>query len=132
MTQHELVITATSEMLAVEQLLSDTVLRGRQEHAHAKGFLVGYNVEGPDLTALIARAIEEIGALAAEQRARIVACEVSGLHMTDEGHRLWGTIECVTTPGEGNEATRVDSIRLEQSTPGLWRLTATTTSKESS
>jgi hypothetical protein len=132
MTRDMIIITAASEMLAVEHLVSAAVTRDKPGADSGESFLLGYNVEAPQLPELIGKAVEEIHALAAEQEARVVACEVSGLHGADDGLRLWGTIECTSSPGTERGSTRVDSVMLEQAERGLWQITAMIISGEPS
>jgi hypothetical protein len=124
MTDTEIVITAASPMLALEQLLSDAVQSPVHRPDPEKRYLLGFNVEAGDLTTLMTHAIEEIHALAAEQGASVVACEVSGFHETGEAHRLWGTIECTIAAEHAAMSTRVDHVAIEMVAPGQWRLTA--------
>jgi hypothetical protein len=47
---------------------------------------------------------------------------VNGLHATDEGQRVWGTLECIAGL-EHRESTRVDNVRVEQRANGQWDVT---------
>lgn len=85
-------------------------------------FLLGFDVEASEPRDLLARAIGTIAALLEDHQARPLACSLSGLHETDTGHRLWGTIECVGAPSDP-PSTRVDQIRVERAPEG-WSIEA--------
>ena len=102
-------ITAASPIEDIEQLLQNAIISESPLKSHQKSFLLGYNVESAGFDEIIRAAIREIQTLASDYSSRVVACEVSGFHGTDNGHRLWGTIECVANESREEESTRVDS-----------------------
>lgn len=132
MTCQEIVITAQTPLLAVEQLLS-AIMQDKHYPTDERGsFLLGFNGEAAGIAAAIECAIQEIADLTAEHDAVAVGCEVSGLQETDEGFRLWGTIECVSSPELTARTTRVDQVTLEQQGTATWRLAAQCINKEPS
>ena len=130
MTSGTLNVTADTPILAVEHLLTNILVGHKPHNAKNGSFMLGYSVEADVIQTLILNAIREIGDLASEHSAGVIGCEVSGLQQTDEGHRLWGIVECVPSLGDVRQATRVDDVVLERVGPMTWHLTARLITKE--
>lgn len=132
MTGKTIVITADSPLSAVDHLLREIIPTTPPAGRELESFLLGYSVERAGIPVMAMAAIDEIHALAADHDAIVIGCDVSGLQETDEGHRIWGTIECVETGSARVQATRVDTVRLEHLDRSIWQLTASTILKETS
>lgn len=119
--------TFTGESLAaaVEDLLESLTVTEATHPDPRHTFLLGYAAEAVDVGTVIQKAAAHISALVSDHEATVVHCEVSGMQQTDEGHRLWGTIECVPSArrAPGQTVAQVRGIEVEQKAPLMWRLT---------
>lgn len=141
-TDRRVIVSSNSLQATVEQVLACVILKDdvnvhqTQDAETTSGgnqvgsFLLGYGVEAEDLPTLIMKAIEEINALAVDQKAAIIACDISGLRPTGEGHRLWGKIECIASANGPDQSTWVDAITYEHPDSGTWQITARIIDKE--
>ena len=125
MTETEIIITADSLTPAVEELLTRIVVTEQLTGREESGYLIGFDVEAANVPTMIIRALAEIRHIATEQHGEVIACEVAGIQQTDEGHRLWGTIETVQRSDEARESTRVDDITFETVGLTAWKFTLT-------
>ena len=80
-------------------------------------WLVGFTATAAEPRALLAAAIAEVPAIAAEEEAGVVSCSVSGVMATDEGWRAWGFV----TVGVGTTMRRVPPRVAVERHGGGWR-----------
>jgi hypothetical protein len=81
-------------------------------------YLAGFAASGPDVAAALLATIGEVAAVAAEQDAGVVHCDVSGVMATDEGQRAWGFVAldpAASAPAEAAVTAAVERI------DGGWR-----------
>lgn len=123
-SNNSITITARDLPLAAEALLRAIFVDQPGESRGDDSFLLGFGAEGPDIPDLIRSAISEIHARTLEQDATIIACEVSGIRPTDDGWRIWGTIECVAEASGILQEPRIDTMTCEQEAQASWRITA--------
>jgi hypothetical protein len=120
--------------VALERSIRSLVASSAARSISGDSFLLGFTVEAPDISSAIMEAIEHISGLASEYVASVIDCEVSGIQETDEGHRIWGTIEC-TRSANGPPLQRVapiGGITVEQTAPQVWRVTVLSAGQEAS
>lgn len=128
--------TFTGETLAValERLIRSFMASSSTASTTGDAFLLGFTVEAPDISTAIMEAIGHISSLATEYAAKVTDCEVSGIQETDEGHRIWGTIECVPSAigASIQPVAKVGGITVEPLTPQIWRITVLPAGQETS
>ena len=124
-TREPRTFTGETLVVALERLIRSLVVSPPTQSTTGDAFLLGFTVEAPDISSAIGEAIGQISALASDNSADIVDCEVSGVQQTDEGHRIWGTIEC--TPSVGpvlrESVPQVREVKVEPMAPELWHIT---------
>ncbi len=128
--------TFTGDTLAValERLIRSLLASVATGSTTGDAFLLGFTVEAPDISSAILEAIEQISALATEYVADVTDCEVSGIQETDEGHRIWGTIECMPSANDAcrRSGGQVGELTVEQIMPQIWRITVLSAGPETS
>ena len=124
--------TGDSLALTIEQALESLIALPAERALSGETFLLGYAAEAGEMTTLVREAVAQIQALAADHAATIVGCEVSGVQPTDEGQRIWGTIEC--TPSRSvslrQPMAEIGGVKVEKTSPLAWRLTVDLTREE--
>lgn len=119
--RNEIRVLAPELPPAIEQALSMAIITGPGQ-ADAP-FLLGFEAEAADLARLVENAFLSMTSLLVEHDAEPRACMVNGLHGTDTGHRIWGMLECsVARSTVDIPSTRVDDVRVSQTTEGHWEV----------
>lgn len=126
--------TGHSLAVTIERALESLIALPPERAISGETFLLGYDAEAGEMTTLVSEAVAQIRALAADHAATIVGCEVSGVQQTDEGHRIWGTIECVSCGSENlrRPVAEIGEVEVEMTSPQAWRLTLALTREETS
>ena len=127
MTNHvsnNITVTARDLPLAAEALLQAIFAPQPGDCGGGDTFLLGFGAEASDIPDLIRATVSDIHAQATEQDATIIACEVSGIRPTDDGWRIWGTLECTAGTGEVPRRPRPGTMTCDQATPASWRISA--------
>jgi hypothetical protein len=95
---------------------------GEREATGEGHYLTGFAATGAEVSAVLAATLAEVAAVAAEQDAGIVRCDVSGVMATDEGQRAWGFV--ALDPAASAPADATVSVVVER-TEGGWRAAVT-------
>ena len=107
---------------ALRDALASAIATGSAE-ADERTSMLMFAGEGTTPEAALREALTDIQASSREQGCQAIAVQLDGVLQTDEGTRIWGTVECSPDAGESTATPAVPDVRVTQDGEGRWTVT---------
>jgi hypothetical protein len=116
----------TFTALTIEEALRDALasaIATGSARADERTSILMFSGEGATPDVALREALADIQASSREQGCRAIDAQLDGVMRTDEGTRIWGTVECVPDAGDAAGTQTVPDVRVTEDGDGTWTVT---------